>query len=692
MSTRFFVPATFVSVLVPLAALAARAAEPVAGRTVARVGLSTSGVEGNGSSRNPSVSADGRFVAFASDAGNLVQGDSNGFSDVFVRDLLTGETTRVSLSATGGETDESSIDPSISADGRLVAFWSAATNIVDDDTNGKNDVFVHDRVTGTTVRASEASLGVEANGGSTDPVISSNGRFVAFNSKATNLVPDDTNGVADVFLHDLALRVTERVSVATYFYEADRQSAEIAGENEGLIAISENGRYIAFQSFAQNLVTDDFNAVGDVFVRDRGLGTTVRASVTAEGFDGDRESGRWGLAISEDGRLVAFTSAATNLAPGDDDAAVDVFLRDLAAGTTTLLTASPFGGGANGSSRYPSFSADSRFVALTSEASNLVSDDANGVADVFVYDWDASILRLASVATNGVPFDGPSDRAVLTSDGSAVFFDSLATNAGAADTNGRSDVFARAGADVVLAGVFPNSGSTAGGDTIRLTGGGFESGVSVSIGGEPAVLRSAGADMIVAVTPRRSAAGAADVVVTTPLGSARLLRAYRYVDALIAARAGNVNAGRGDREDVVFVNGSPGDAHREIALGRGERVTVTVAAPSSRAAAPFVLYARTGEPTADRLTAQPLGIGVMCFPTPARGEFPQPNRIWNNLGRRRKLGSPDHPSSPAPSLVVDDGRGFGDAIVVTFQGFILDDASARDFGASLTNAVVIRVR
>lgn len=674
-----------------LAPIAVRAADPLAGRTVARVGLSTTGVEGNGSSRNPSVSADGRFVAFASDADNLAPGDTNGYSDVFVRDLLTGETTRVSRSSTGGETDENSIDPSISGDGRLVAYWSAATNVVDDDTNGKNDVFVFDRSTGTTVRASEGSGGVEADGGSTDPVISSNGRFVAFNSKATNLVSDDTNGVADVFLHDLALRVTERVSVATYFYEADRQSAEIAGENEGLIAISENGRYIAFQSFAQNLVTDDFNAVGDVFVRDRGLGTTVRASVTAEGFDGDRESGRWGLAISEDGRLVAFTSAATNLVPGDEDAVVDVFLRDLAAGTTTLLTSSPFGGGANGASRYPSFSADSRLVALTSEASNLVSDDANGVADVFVYDRDASILRLASAATNGTPFDGPSDRAVLTADGSAVFFDSLATNAFSADTNGRSDVFARVSAEVVLAGVFPNSGSTAGGDTIRLTGGGFEGGVSVSIGGMPAILRSVDADTIVAVAPRRSVAGAADVVVTTPVGSARLNGAYHYVDALIAARAGNVNAGRGDREDVVFVNGSPGDANRELALGRRERVTVTVAAPSSRAAAPFVLYASTGEPTVDRLTAQPLGIGVMCFPTPARGGFPQPSRIWNNLGRQRKLGAPDHPSSPAPSILVDDGRGFGAPIVVTIQGIVVDDASARFFGASLTNAVVIRV-
>jgi Tol biopolymer transport system component len=173
----------------------------VTGQT-SRVSVSSSGEQGNGESRFPSLSADGRYVAFESLASNLVPSDTNGTPDVFIHDRVTGQMTRVSVSSSGEEGNGNSSEASVSANGRYVAFHSSASNLVPGDTNGTWDVFVHDRVTGQTSRVSVSSSGEQGNGNSYEANISPDGRYVAFGSAASNLVPGDTNGTPDVFVHD----------------------------------------------------------------------------------------------------------------------------------------------------------------------------------------------------------------------------------------------------------------------------------------------------------------------------------------------------------------------------------------------------------------------------------------------------------------------------------------------------------
>jgi Tol biopolymer transport system component len=223
-----------------------------------RVSVASDGAQGNGDSECPSISADGRYVAFASLASNLVPGDTNGRMDIFVHDRLTGQTTRVSVASDGTEGNGDSGFPSISADGRYVAFASLASNLVPGDTNGTWDVFVHDRLTGQTTRVSVASGGAQGNGDSRFPSISADGRYVAFQSYASNLVPGDTNGVLDVFVHDRLTGQTTRVSVASDGTQGDSYSFGSS--------ISADGRYVAFASYASNLVPGDTNGWADVFV------------------------------------------------------------------------------------------------------------------------------------------------------------------------------------------------------------------------------------------------------------------------------------------------------------------------------------------------------------------------------------------------------------------------------------------
>src|SRR5205814_1263965 len=196
-------------------------------------------------------SADGRFVAFAAWARNLAPGDTNGFGDVFVHDRGTGVTERLSVDGAGTEANDTIHQPAISADGRFVAFVSAATNLVPGDTNGLSDVFVHDRRTRRTERVSVDSAGTQADGASASPALSADGRFVAFSSSATNLVPGDTNGQADVFVHDRRTGTTERVSV-------DSAGTGANGWSERP-SISADGRFVAFCSYATNLVPRDTN-------------------------------------------------------------------------------------------------------------------------------------------------------------------------------------------------------------------------------------------------------------------------------------------------------------------------------------------------------------------------------------------------------------------------------------------------
>lgn len=363
-----------------------------------RVSVASSGLQGNGSSTRCAISADGRFVAFESDASNLVAGDSNGEGDVFVHDRETGMTTRVSRSWSGGQGNESSWYPSISADGRHVAFSSNATNLVPGDTNASTDAFVHDRQSGTTTRVSVSSSGVQGDMYTLGPVISGDGRMVAFSSFASDLVEGDTNWAHDVFVHDTQTGATTRVSV-------DSSGGQVHGDSY-CNSLSHDGRYVAFESPSKTLVPGDTGNHRDVFVHDQQSGATERVSVDSSGGEGNGDS-EYG-SISADGRFVAFSSYATNLASMDFNFASDVFVHDRATGTTEGVTTPAWQEGTSGGSLAPSISADGLFVSFQSQYPYLVDGDTNGVSDVFLHDRGVQLEMLAaqpaqlSLATGGI--------------------------------------------------------------------------------------------------------------------------------------------------------------------------------------------------------------------------------------------------------------------------------------------------
>jgi len=350
-----------------------------AGTTV-RVSVDSDGNQGNRESNYPAITASGRFVVFYSDASDLVPGDANGSRDVFVHDAKTGETRRVSEAADGTEGDSGSIvhGASISSNGRYVAFYSGSTNLVPGDTNAASDVLVRDLKRGTTTRVSVDSDGNEGSGDSYFPSISANGRFVAFWSNASDLVPGDTNGADDAFVHDLRTGITARVSVDSDGNQADSYSYDPV--------VTPNGRLVAFHSGASNLVPGDTNGVCDVFVHDLRTGETRRVSVDSSGLQGNGDSRV--AALPSSGKLVVFQSAASNLGPGDSNGAIDVFLHDFRTGETRRLSLDAQGNEGNGESFLyaASLSANGRFLAITSHASNFAAGDTNGASDAFLLD------------------------------------------------------------------------------------------------------------------------------------------------------------------------------------------------------------------------------------------------------------------------------------------------------------------
>jgi Tol biopolymer transport system component len=344
--------------------------------TTTRVSVATGGAQASGVSGFPRISNDGRFVAFQSGAPDLVTGDSNGTIDVFVHDRQTTTTTRVSVSSAGTQANGASYSPSISADGRYIAFYSAATNLVAGDTNNTFDVFVHDRQTGATTRVSVASNGAQGGASSSYPAISADGRYVAFHSSAVNLVAGDTNASVDVFVHDNQTGATSRASLGAGATQSNGISVNAA--------ISANGQFVAFHSNASNLVAIDGNAIEDVFVRDMVAGTTARVSVDSAGLEGNGVS-RY-AAISADGRYIAFESLANNLVPNDLNAKSDIFVHDRTTHSTQRVSVDSFGVEGNGTITGVSISTNGQFTAFDGYATNLVATDTNNNGDVFVHD------------------------------------------------------------------------------------------------------------------------------------------------------------------------------------------------------------------------------------------------------------------------------------------------------------------
>ncbi len=415
---------------------------PVVAQTTSVVSVNAGGTVDLLPSSTPSISSDGRFVAFVSfNALDPVPQDQNNRLDVFVHDQQTGATERVSINSAGFGANDASFSPSVSSDGRFVAFGSIAVNLGGNDTNGVQDIFVHDRQTGMTERISIDSAGAEANGESARPSISADGRFVAFRSDATNLVAGDANGLRDVFVHDRQSDTTQRVSV---------DSAGVEGNGScGNPSISADGRFVAFGSFATDLVAGDTNSAGDVFVHDRQSGATERVSVDSAGVQGnatshDDVSATSTPTISSDGRFVAFASSATNLVPSDTNGVRDVFARDRQAGATQRVSVDSAGAQGNAAVEFDaSISPDGRFVAFSSVANNMVPGDTNVREDVFVHDRQTGATQRVSVDSAGIQGDRTSRDPSISSNGEFVAFESDSRNLDPVDTNNVNDIFVR---------------------------------------------------------------------------------------------------------------------------------------------------------------------------------------------------------------------------------------------------------
>jgi Tol biopolymer transport system component len=409
---------------------------PPPGATI-RVSVASDGAEADGNSDWPAISGDGRIVAFASGAGNLVAGDTSGLLwwDIFVYEVDSGETTRVSVASDGSAANGHSVYPSLSAGGRWVAFVSAAANLVPGDSNDAHDVFVHDRLTGATTRVSVASDGeeghdnVDARWGA--PPISAGGRFVAFGSRASNPVPGDTNMMADIFVHDRLTGETSRVSVASDGSQANGWSEDPA--------LSADGRFVAFHSEASNLVAGDTNGMYDVFVHDRATGATTLVSLASDGTQG--ESGSYWPSLSPDGRFVSFISVAANLVQGDTNGYYDVFVHDRETGQTSRVSIASDGSQGNQASVRAAISDGGRFVVFGSIASNLVPGDTNDAGDIFVHDRANGTTTRLSVATNGTQGNSHSYGSAISTDAGVVAFVSAASNLVLGDMNGAADIF-----------------------------------------------------------------------------------------------------------------------------------------------------------------------------------------------------------------------------------------------------------
>lgn len=448
------------------------------------------------SPQQTSISGDGRYVAFSSFMTNLVERDTNLTSDVFVRDTVAGGIERVSISSTGVESTlaprstgpwitATNGNPSISRNGRFVAFTSSASNLVAGDTNSVDDVFVHDRKLGTTQRVSVGADGTEGNGSSYQPSISATGRYVAFGSTASNFAPDHQipGNSEDFFVHDRKRKVTEMVSVTSGGSQGVSQGGGRAGV-DGFVSISGTGRYVAFSTPDTDLVDGDTGIDWDVFLHDRKVDKTEIVSLAVTGSPpGDKSStaGSWmwapgGHAISDDGRYVAYASTSSELIPNDRNqipgahlaptccvAHIDTFVYDRQKKRTERVSVTSDGAeqaidssGGLGSGM-ASLSSDGRYVIFLSTAGNLAADDTSyftgvgsqflaypfGDVDAFVYDRETGSVEMVSRDSSGaegqgcfagVPAANPdagetfskSDYASISNDGRYVAFTSCA--------------------------------------------------------------------------------------------------------------------------------------------------------------------------------------------------------------------------------------------------------------------------
>ncbi|HVS19187.1 MAG TPA: hypothetical protein VMT18_11350, partial [Planctomycetota bacterium] len=373
---------------------------------VERVSLASGGAQPDDKCQVVDISADGRFVVFQSFATNLVSGDTNGWSDVFLHDRQTGSTERVSLADDESEGNFNSESGCVSDDGNYVIFWSNASNLVLGDTNGTGDIFLRDRSAARTKRVSipAPGAGPQGNGNCGTPTVSADGRYVTFASQSDNWFAGDANGTWDVFVKDTIGGTLEKVG-------------PVLGTWNGASTepwISADGAFVAFASTATDILAPDLNgAVADAYVWRRANASVQRVSVSSSGAQANAASED--PRLSGNGLVVAFMSAATNLVPGDTNGQLDVFVRDLVSGLTTRVSIGHQGAQGTGLSFYPGLSDDGLSVGFGSQSPNLVPGDTNFQSDVFVHDrsyttWTTyctaktnSLGCTSSISASGVP-------------------------------------------------------------------------------------------------------------------------------------------------------------------------------------------------------------------------------------------------------------------------------------------------
>jgi Tol biopolymer transport system component len=358
-----------------------------ANSSILRINVDSAGEQSAGAASDPAVTSDGRYVVFTSEASDLVAGDANGVSDVFVRDWVLGTTERVSLTNGGSESAGAATEPAMSADGRYVAFRSAAADLVAGDTNGVSDVFVRDRVAGTTTRVSVTASGAQVNGASRAPSISPSGEWLGFTSAATNLVSGDSNGVEDVFLARRTGGTVRRASAPDAITKPFQQSNGASGRavvTDAVSGYTGGGEpVVTYQSAATNLAGTDANGAGsDVFTTTWAFGTLAVTARLSSGAAGGHDPS---IGVTAGSPAVAVTFVRAPIGSGGDVVSVERDTPIATSSTTTVVSVTQDGAAANGPSAEPSISSDGRFVAFTSTAGNLAGGQiASSVGDVFV--------------------------------------------------------------------------------------------------------------------------------------------------------------------------------------------------------------------------------------------------------------------------------------------------------------------
>lgn len=393
------------------------------------VSQSSGGEQGNGDSDEPTISADGRYVAFTSKASNLVNDDRNQVSDVFVRDLQTNETILISRNSSGIQGNGRSANPSISADGRFIAFWSIASNLVNDDNNGMPDIFLHDQVSGETILISRGLDGEAGDKASYQPSITSDGQCIVFTSDS-RLTISDLNNVSDIYIYDKQVDTVNSLSFIS------RGSDGQVGNGRSLTpSTTADCQLIAFQSAASNLGgnTPGYN---DIFLRARQANETSCINCVAN----TRLAGSsFSPVISATGLYLTFVSS-TPLVIEDNDHIPDIYLKDIASGEYFLVSRHTVGTKANMESGEPVISPDGRFVAFMSEADNLSSNqDTNRDADIFLFDSSTSITFRVSRGLDGMQTNASSSRPAISEFGRYIAFATHTTSP--EDTNGAQDIY-----------------------------------------------------------------------------------------------------------------------------------------------------------------------------------------------------------------------------------------------------------